>query len=258
MFTTDNGHIPPLTASINPNDKLCNVYFSTNLVKNAIKKRRANSKGGPDGLPPVFLKTCSSQLSTPLAYIYNQYMEQGYLAPDWLRAYITPVFKKGDATNPLNYRPIALTCTICKIMESVIKDQLLNYLLHKKLITKHQHGFLNKRSTATNLLECTQDWIVALSNHHCVDVIYIDFSRAFDSIVFTKQIAKLKNCDIDGKLLAWLTGFLHNHTQCVVLENCFSSEATVNSGVILASDYALYVDISHVVTFYFFIFFFSF
>jgi hypothetical protein len=235
MFTTDNGHIPPLTASINPNDKLCNVYFSTNLVKNAIKKLRANSKGGPDGLPPVFLKTCSSQLSTPLAYIYNQCMEQGYLAPDWLRAYITPVFKKGDATNPLNYRPIALTCTICKIMESVIKDQLLNYLLHKKLITKHQHGFLNKRSTATNLLECTQDWIVALSNHHCVDVIYIDFSRAFDSIVFTKLIAKLKNCGIDGKLLAWLTGFLHNRTQCVVLENCFSSEATVNSGVIQGS-----------------------
>jgi hypothetical protein len=52
-------------------------------------------------------------------------------------------------------------------MESVIKDQLLNYLLHKKLITKHQHGFLYKRSTATNLLECTQNWIVALSNHHC-------------------------------------------------------------------------------------------
>jgi hypothetical protein len=148
----------------------------------------------------------------------------------------TPVFKKGDATNPLNYRPIALTCTIfCKIMERLIKDQLLNYLLHKKLITKYEHGFLNKRSTATNLLECTQDWIVALSNHHCVDVIYIDFSRAFDSTVFTKLIAKLKNCGSDGKLLAWLTGFLHNRTRCVVLENCFSCEATVNSGIIQGS-----------------------
>jgi hypothetical protein len=73
---------------INPNDKLCNVYFSTNIVKNGIKKLRANSIGGPDGLPPVFLKTCSSQLSISLAYIYNQCMEQGYLAPDWLRAYI--------------------------------------------------------------------------------------------------------------------------------------------------------------------------
>jgi hypothetical protein len=95
MFTSDNGCIPPLSAAPIPGNKISNVIFTTNLVRKAIIKLRANSKGGPDGLPPIFLKTCSSQLSTPLAYIYNQCMEHGYLAPDWLRAYITPVYKKG-------------------------------------------------------------------------------------------------------------------------------------------------------------------
>ena len=68
-------------------------------------------------------------------------MEFSYLPPDWLRAYITLVFKKGDPSSPLNYRPIALTCAICNIMEVIIKDQLLNYLLRNSLISKHQLGF---------------------------------------------------------------------------------------------------------------------
>ena len=95
-------------------------------------------------------------------------------------------------------------------MESVLKDQLLYYQLNKKLITKHQHGFLSKRSTATitNLLECTHDWVVALAGRCCVDVVYVDFSRAFDSIVFTKLTAKLRSCSVEGRLLTWLVTFL--------------------------------------------------
>jgi hypothetical protein len=179
MFTVDNGRIPSFSMPPNHGHKMSSVCFSVNLVKRAIARLRTNSKGGPDGLPPLLLKTCVSQLSAPLAYIYNLCFQQNYLAPDWLRAYITPVFKKGDPTNPLNYRPIALTCTICKIMERIINDQLLAYLLRNNYITKHQHAFLKSRSTASNLLECTEDWTVALTNRLSVDVIYVDFSRAF-------------------------------------------------------------------------------
>ena len=133
MFITDNGHIPIVSTPPITNTCLSNVIFSPVLVKRAIHKLKAKSKGGPDGLLPIFIKTCSDQLSTPLAYGYSQCMEFSYLPLDWLRAYITPVFKKGDPSSPLNYRPIALTCTICKIMEVFIKDQLLNYLLRNSL-----------------------------------------------------------------------------------------------------------------------------
>ena len=231
MFTADNGHIPVVSTPPVTNSSLSNVIFSSVLVKRAIRKLKAKSKGGPDGLPPIFLKTCSEQLSAPLAYLYSQCMEFSYLPPDWLRAYITPVFKKGDPSCPLNYRPIALTCTICKIMEVIIKDQLLNYFLRRNLISKHQHGFLSKHSTTTNLLEATHDWIVSFTDCCNIDVVYIDFSRAFDSIVFNKLLAKLEHYGITGKLLKFISAFLHNREQCVVLDNCFSSVTDVLSGV---------------------------
>ena len=169
-------------------------------------------------MPPIFIKNCSDQLSTPLSYVYRQCMKHGYFSPDWLRAFITPVYKKGDPTCPLNYRPIALTCTVCKIMESIIKDQLLSYLLRKNLISRNQHGFLSKHSTATNLLESTHDWVVECSSTYNVDVVFIDFSRAFDSIVFSKLLAKLEHYGINGKLLNFISAFLHNRGQSVVVE----------------------------------------
>lgn len=76
-------------------------------------------------------------------------------------------------------------------MESVIKDQLMSYLLSHNLISKHQHAFITKHSTSSNLLECVNDWSVALNNKQCVDVVYIDYKRAFDSIVHSKLITKL-------------------------------------------------------------------
>ena len=86
-------------------------------------------------------------------------------------------------------------------MKRIINDQLLAYLLR----------FLKNRSTASNLLECTDDWIVVLNSRQSVDVIYVDFSRAFDS-KFAKLIAKLKFYWIEGKLLNWIIAFLHNRT----------------------------------------------
>ena len=153
------------------------------------------------------------------------------MPPFWLKANITPVFKSGDRSDPLNYRPIALTCIMCKLMEHVIKDQLLSYLLNKNLISRHQHAFIIKHSTATNLLECTHDWSIALNDRRSVDIIYIDFRRAFDSIVHSKLLYKLQCYGINGKLLNWISVFLSGRTQCVVLENCHSSYSTVLSGV---------------------------
>ena len=91
--------------------------------------------------------------------------------------------------------------------------------------------FLRKHSTTTNLLESTHDWIVSFTSCCNVDVVYIDFSRAFDSIVFNKLLAKLEHYGITGKLLSFISAFIHNIEQCVVLDNCFSSVTNVLSGV---------------------------
>ena len=89
---------------------------------------------------------------------------------------------------------------------------------------------MSRFSTNTNLLEYTFDWFVALVHSGSVDVIYIDFSKAFDSIVFSKLLFKLSSLGITGKLLAWLAAFLHNRNQCVAIENVYSNVSDVLRG----------------------------
>ena len=106
-------------------------------------------------------------------------------------------------------------------MEVVIKDEMLNYLSSRNLITKRQHAFIQRHSTVTNLLESVHDWNLILQDRHAVDIIYVDFSRAFDSVVHRKLLIKLSNLGIHGDLLCWICTFLTGRKQCVVVENAF-------------------------------------
>ena len=148
----------------------------------------------------------------------------------WLKAYITAIYKKGDSSKACNYRPISLTCTMYKLMEVIVKDHVMKYLLSKGLVSKEQHAFIMKYSTVTNLLECMHDWAVSLHNKIPVDAIYIDFSRAFDSVVHSKLLVKLQTFGISGNLLSWICAFLSDRSQSVVVENCSSSWLSVRSG----------------------------
>ena len=124
---------------------------------------------------------------------------------------------------------------MCKIMERVINDTLLKYASSHNLISKRQHGFLARHSTSTNLLESTYDWTLALDCRKPVDVVFIDFSRAFDSVVHTKLLYKLNSVGITGKLLSWITSFLTDRTQCTVIEGFRSAVTNVISGVVQGS-----------------------
>lgn len=108
----------------------------------------------------------------------------------------TPIFKKGKACDPNNYRPISLAGTMRKLMESAIKDQLTRYLVRKDIINKHQHAFMENHSTANNLLDCINDWVVRLRS-----------GQTFDSLVTSKLLLKLEFYGISGLLLNWVKCF---------------------------------------------------
>ena len=149
----------------------------------------------------------------------------------WRTAYVRPIFKGGDATSINNYRPISLTCTCCKLMESIINDQLVDYLFTNDLITKHQHGFIKRRSTCTQLLESFQDWTLALNDKKCLDVLYLDFSRAFDTLVHSKLLHKLRSYGVQHELLNWIESFLSGRSQRVLIDGHLSFSANVTSGI---------------------------
>ena len=140
-------------------------------------------------------------------------------------------FKKGKSCDVGNYRPISLTSLCCKVMESVIKDDIVAYLFSKGLISRHQHGFLARRSTGTQLIDCLNDWTLNIEHKQSLDVIYIDFAKAFDSVVHCKLISKLTSYGITGNLLCWICSFLTDRHQCVIIDGFSSSTCRVFSGV---------------------------
>jgi ribonucleases P/MRP protein subunit RPP40 len=108
---------------------------------------------------------------------------------------------------------------------------LLQYLYQHKLITRHQHGFLSRHSTCTQLLECVNDWSLALRNRHAVDIVYFDFAKAFDTVSHTKLLQKIGCYGINGPLYNILANFLSGRYQRVVLPNGSSDSKLVTSGV---------------------------
>jgi hypothetical protein len=170
-------------------------------------------------------------LCGPLCVLFQYLFELNELPAVWKRANITPVFKKGLSSDVLNYRPISLTSSFCKLFERIVHQQLLQYLLQHKLITRHQHGFLARHSTCSQLLECINDWTLALRNHHAVDVVYFDFAKAFDTVSHVKLLQKLRCYGINGSLFNVLENFLSGRCQQVVLPNGTSDSKSVTSGI---------------------------
>lgn len=142
-----------------------------------------------------------------------------------------PIFKKGISSEATNYRPVSLTCISCKVMEGIIYDKLLAFLVLHNLINRNQHGFLRKRSTVSQLLESINDWAIALDQGKPVDAIYIDYAKAFDSVSHPKLLLKLAGYGLSGNLLTWCTSFLSGRSQRVKVGSNFSSYTSVISGV---------------------------
>ena len=144
-------------------------------------------------------------------------------------------FKKGLASVVSNYRPISLTSVFSKLFERVIHKQMLDYFLTNGLISSHQHGFLAKHSTCSQLLETVNEWSIALKNCNIVDAVYFDIAKAFDTVSHAKLIHKLQAYGVDGNLLSLITDFLGGRSQRVSLPGGASTWQSVLSGVLQGS-----------------------
>ena len=235
VFVKDNDVTPHIDSRVPDHVSLNNITFSRTDVFKILKGLNARSAGGPDHIPPILLKNIASSIAQPLATIFELFYQNSFLPHIWKQSYVKPIFKSNDSSSVSNYRPISLTCTCCKVMESVIHDQLMSYLSQHKLISTAQHGFLTKKSTGTNLLSCLHDWQLSLKNKKLIDIVYLDFKKAFDSLVHSKIITKLSAYGIEHELLAWIHAFLTGRSQRVIVENALSKPIDVGSGVVQGS-----------------------
>ena len=136
---------------------------------------------------------------------------------------VTPIFKGGNRCQPENYRPISLISHLCKIFERIVVKASTSYLNDANLFYAGQLGFRSGRSCLSQLLEHHQKILEALENHAGVDVVYLDFAKAFDRVDYNVLLQKLKAIGICGNLLKWLADFLIGRRQMVRVSGSLSS-----------------------------------
>ncbi|XP_071944696.1 uncharacterized protein [Antedon mediterranea] len=208
-----------------------NIEFSQEDVFKQLRGLKIDKSPGPDNIHPCLLNKCAEELSEPLYLLFKKSTEEGKLPKIWKRADVSPIFKKGSKSQASNYRPISLTCIICKIFEHIIRNNILRHVKNNAILTTEQHGFVEKKSCLTNLLEFMEDVTKALDDNNNVDVIFLDYSKAFDSVPHRRLLMKLESYGIKGQLLLWIKDFLDNRQQRVKVRHASSSWADVISGV---------------------------
>nr|XP_047143093.1 uncharacterized protein LOC124817281 [Hydra vulgaris] len=135
-------------------DVLCpNPTFNIETVSKKLTTLNVYKSTGVDTIHSRVLKECCKSISKPVSTIFDRSFSSGIVPCLWLCANITPLFKKGDKLKVKNYRPVSLTSIVCKVMESIIRDTLMNHLTKNSILSDSQHGFASSKSCCTNLFE---------------------------------------------------------------------------------------------------------
>ena len=186
---------------------------------------------GPDNLHPRILKELAPVIGDTLGAIFENSLSSDVLPSDWKTSNISVIHKKGPKHNVENYRPISLTCIACKIMESIIRDNLAQHFAVNNLFSEYQYGFIKGRSATLQLLNILDDWTSALNSGKQVEVIYTDFAKAFDKVPHQRLLIKLRYYGLDNELISWIEDFLCFRTQRVKINDSYSSPSPVKSGI---------------------------
>ena len=159
-----------------------NIIIYSKDVISALSELNTKKAYGPDGIPPVALKTCASELAPCLGKLFRLCLSTSTFPSCWKRALIQPVPKKGDPSQPSNYRPISLTSVLSKVFESILNRKIWKHLNSSNLISDRQYGFRKERSTGDLLSLLSDSWSSALRGFGESFAVALDISKAFDRV----------------------------------------------------------------------------
>ena len=211
--------------------ELYDFDFTVDDLKEAISEISPTAAAGPDRFPAKLLKECKTELSVPLYIIWRRSLDTGQVPQILKTAHIIPVYKGGCRGTPKNYRPVALTSHLIKVFEKVVRKKIVQFMETYQLFNPSQHGFRSGRSCLSQLLSHYDRILELLEEGVNVDVVYLDFAKAFDKVDFGVTLKKLNDMGIRGKVGSWIYSFLTNRTQTVLVNQCRSEQAAVKSGV---------------------------
>jgi hypothetical protein len=184
-------------------------------IYNIIKKSKSKRSSGIDEIPSILLKTCVTELTPPITKLINQSFVQGLFPDDLKISLIKPVFKKGDDTDPCNYRPIALLPSVSKIYEKAMCDRLYGFLEKNKVLHTNQYGFRKDRSTTLAVTNYMQTVLTILNKKKHAVGLLLDLTKAYDRVCHKILLNKIYYSGVRGIVHDWFKSYLQNRTQHV-------------------------------------------
>jgi len=201
-------------------------------INNIISNMKGDSAPGKDGITINVVKQIKESISDILAHIFNKILLEGIIPDSFKSAIVTPIHKNSNKKLINNYRPIRLLNIFLKMFERAIKTRLLDYLGENNILSKSQYGFRKNLGTEDALAWLSMDIYSNLNNNKKTLGIFLDLSKAFDSISHKSLILILQSIGIVNKPLKLLESYLDNRKQQVrIINNTLSDEITITTGV---------------------------
>ena len=229
VFTKEQLPIP--TKGPSPFPSIQSLEIGLNGVTKQLQALNPNKASGPDEIPAKVLKETAIEISPIIHHIFQQSYTSGQLPEAWKTALVTAIYKKGNKSDPAYYRPISLTCILCKVMEHIVLSHMWKHLNRNNIILPDQHGFRSGLSCETQLVEAAHGWAASMNKRHQTDLILLDFSKAFDCVPHQRLLHIINYYGISGPTLYWIKSFLSDRTQHVSINGSHSALANVTSGV---------------------------
>ena len=190
-----------------------------------------DSAAGWDGIKPGIVKHIKEIVCIPLKHICNMSFQSGIFPFELKIANVVPIFKTSDEMVFSNYRPVSVLPVFSKLLERLVYNRLIAYITNNKLLYEYQFGFQKGKSTHLALILLVDKITEALDRGECVIGIFLDFSKAFDTVDHNVLMMKLEKYGIKGKALQWFCDYLSNRTQYVTYNNHMSNKEKITCGV---------------------------
>ena len=228
VFTQENTDtLPQVEPMLDPSDEIADNEFSEEDVDTLLTKLKDNKSPGVDNIHPTMLKNLHSELKKPLYLLFRKSLDEGTVPNDWKMANVSPIHKKLTS----NFKTVSLTSMVGKLLERLINQAIMTHLSQHNLINDTQHGFLSKRSCQTNLLLYLELLTSCIDKGLDIDVLYLDFAKAFDKVPHKRLLKKVQAHGVSGKVYSWIENWLMDRKQRVKINSSYSGWNKVTSGV---------------------------